>query len=113
MPVGGHSGRGVENETERFAAKGVAEVVGDLLQRWRLPPDAAEFWPNEAPKEWVDLAGEAAAVSAACEMAGLGGQALWVQLGGRMHQARAQALKAKRCIVDDGDGAKKLSQAID
>ena len=63
------------------------------------------------------MAGEAAAVSEACEMAGLGGQSLRMQLGGRMHQARAQALKAKRCIFDDivdsGDGAEKLSQAID
>ena len=90
-----------------------AESLPMRSARWLLPPDAAEFWPKEAPKELVDLAGETAAASAACEMAGLGGQALRVQFGGRGRQARAQALKAKGCIVDDGDGTKKLSQAID
>lgn len=102
-----------EKEARRLSAKGVEEVVEDLLQKWLLPPDDEKFWPEGATKELVDLAGETAAVSEACEMGGLGGCALWVQLGGRMHAARAQAMKAKSCIVDDGDGAKKLSQAID
>ena len=61
----------------------------------------------------LDLAGQTTGVSDACGMAGLDGLALWVQLGGRMHQARAQALKAKSCIVDDGDGAEHLAHAID
>ena len=102
-----------EKEARRLAAKGVEEMVRDLLQKWLLPPDDEKFWPEGAPKELVDLAGETAAVSEACEMAGLDGLALWVQLGGRMHQARAQALKAKSCIVDDGDGTENLAHAID
>ena len=61
----------------------------------------------------VDVAKETAAVSEACSVANLGGHALWVQLGGRMHQARVQALKAKCCVVDGGDGTHKLDQAIE
>ena len=60
-------------------------MVGDLLQKWLLPPDDDKFWPEGAPKELVDLAGETAGVSEACAMAGLDGHSLWVQLGGRMH----------------------------
>ena len=103
----------MEKEAQRLAEKGVEEVVGNLLEKWVLPPDDEQFWPEGAPKALVDLVGETVAVSELCEMAGLGGQALWVQLGGHMHQARAQALKAKSCIVDGGGGTEKLAQAID
>ena len=61
----------------------------------------------------VDVAKETAAVSEACALAKLGGHALWVQLGGRMHQARVQASETKCCVVDGGDGTGKLAQTIE
>ena len=100
-------------EAQRLGEKGVQELVEELLEKWLLPPDHEQFLPEGGTQAVVDLTGETAAVSEACELAGLSGHVLWVQLGGHMHQARAQALKAKKSVVDGGDGTEKLAQAID